>query len=167
MVEPFIIFSIDGASYAVRADQVQQIEIVENVTHVPNTPNFVDGIVYSRGKVVPVINLRKRFGLDRIPYDIYSRLIVIEVDYRVIGLAVDSAREFVHLDPTQILPPPETLSGPGVEYLEGVYSKDERIILVINLHHLLAKQEKDQLLKQMEDRDFEQELESSAEEAKR
>jgi purine-binding chemotaxis protein CheW len=165
MVEPFIIFSIDGASYAVRSDQVQQVEVVENVTPVPNTPDFVDGIVYLRGKVVPVINLRTRFGVERIPYDIYSRLVVIDLEQRVIGLAVDTAREFIHLESNQILPVPESLSGPGVEYLEGVHSKEERLILVINLHRLLAKQEKEQLLKDMENRDFKRELESRSEES--
>jgi purine-binding chemotaxis protein CheW len=145
MVEPFIIFSVGEAAYAVRSEQVQQIETVENVTPVPNTPDFIDGIVYLRGKVVPVINLRSRFGLDRKPYDIYSRLVVIELEKRVVGLAADSAREFLHLDTSLILPPPESLSGPGIEYLEGVYSKDNRLILVVNLHQLLDKKEKEQL----------------------
>jgi purine-binding chemotaxis protein CheW len=145
MVEPFIIFSVGGASYAVRSEQVQQVEVVENVTPVPNTPEFIDGIVYLRGKIVPVINLRSRFGMERIPYDIYSRLVVIELDKRVVGLAADSAREFVHLDPAELMPPPESLSGPGVEYLEGVYSKDNRLILVVNLHQLLDKQERAQI----------------------
>jgi purine-binding chemotaxis protein CheW len=146
MLEPYIIFSVGGASYAVRSELVQQIEIVENVTPVPNTPVFIDGIVYLRGKVVPVINLRSRFGIERIPYDIYARLVVIELEQRVVGLAADSAREFIHLDPAEIIPPPESLAGPGIEYLEGVYSKDNRLILVINLHRLLDQQEKDQLL---------------------
>lgn len=167
MVEPFIIFTIGEASYAVRSQQVHLIETVENVTPVPNTPDFVDGIVYSRGKVVPVINLRTRFGLERIPYGISSRLVVIELEKRVVGLAVDSAREFIHFNSSEILSPPESLTEPGVEYLEGVYSMDKRLILVINLHRLLAKQEKDQLIKDMENRNFEQEIDSNAGYARR
>jgi purine-binding chemotaxis protein CheW len=150
MVEPFIIFQVAGAFYGVRSAYVQQIDMIENVTRVPNTPGFVDGVVYIRGQVVPVINLRSRFGMDRRDYDIFSRLIVVEIEKRIIGLAVDSAREFFYIDPSDILPPPDTLTGPGVEYLEGTYSQDNRLILVVNLHHLLDREEKQQLSTKME-----------------
>jgi purine-binding chemotaxis protein CheW len=166
MREPFIIFSVGRTFYAVRSEQVQQIEVVENVTPVPNTPDYVDGIVYLRGKVVPVINLRTRFGLERQPFDIYSRLVVIELEQRVVGLAVDSAREFIHLDSSEIIPPPESLSGPGVEYLEGVHTQDDRLILIVNLHRLLEKREKEQFLQDMDNGAFGQEAEARIDEAR-
>lgn len=145
MREPYIIFKVANASYAVQSAYVKQVEMIENLTRVPNAPAFVEGVVYVRGQVIPVVNMRSRFGMERITYDLYARLLVISLDGRQIGLAVDSAREFMHLDSETIMPPPDTLLGPGVEYLEGVISLDERIILVVNLHELFKSEEREQI----------------------
>lgn len=141
MLEPFILFQVAGSNYAVYSAQVQQIEMIENITHVPNAPGYVEGIVYLRNQIVPVINLRERFGMEKIPYDLRARLIVIQVDGRTIGMAVDAAREFVWLDDEAITTPPESLTGSEIEYLEGVFSLNDRLILVVNLHRLLSQQE--------------------------
>lgn len=148
MLEPFILFKVAGTIYAVRSSQVQSVEMVEKITHVPNTPEFVEGVVYLRGQVVPVVNLRRRFKFDVIPYDLRSRLVVIGLDVRTIALAVDEAREFARLDPDSILPPPETLSGPDVRYLEGVISTDRGLLLVIRLSELFNFEEKAALSEQ-------------------
>jgi purine-binding chemotaxis protein CheW len=145
MREPFIIFTVAGAAYAVRSEQVLQVGMIENVTRVPNAPPYVDGVQYIRGQVVPVINLRARFGMERAAYDRLSRLVVITLGKRILGLAVDSAREFLYLETDEITPPPETVVGPGVEYLEGVISLNERLILVVNLGDLFNRQEREQL----------------------
>jgi purine-binding chemotaxis protein CheW len=143
MLEPYIVFQVAGSNYAVRAAQVQQVEMVENITHVPNAPDYVEGIVYLRNQIVPVINLRERFRMGKIPYDLRARLIVFQIDERTIGMAVDAAREFFWLDRETFTPPPESLTGSGIEYLEGVCSQNNRLILVVNLHRLLSQQEQD------------------------
>jgi chemotaxis signal transduction protein len=145
MREPYIVFQVADASYAVRSELVKQVEMIENLTRVPRTPGFVEGVVYLRGKVVPVVNLRTRFGMEKLPYTLYTRLIVISLTQRLIGLIVDSAREFMYLESEDIIPPPDTLKGPGIEYLEGVISLDERLILIVNLHELFDNQERKQL----------------------
>ena len=145
MEQPFILFQVAGATYAVRSEEVQQIEMIEEITHVPNAPGFVDGVVYLRGSVIPVVNLRARFGFEKIPYDLRSRLVVVQLDRRVVGLAADTAREFVKLEMSQILPPPEDLHGPNLVYLEGVISWKERLVLVVNLRKLLSFAEKEEL----------------------
>lgn len=145
MREPYILFTVAGATYAIRSGHVQQIEMVENITLVPKTPGFVDGIVYLRGQVVPVMNLRARFGMERIPYDLVARLIVVHLDNRVVGLAVDQAREFTYLSSEEFRPPPDTVKAPGVEYLEAVVSLEDRLILIMDLEHLLSKDEKEEL----------------------
>jgi purine-binding chemotaxis protein CheW len=145
MQEPYILFKVADATYAIHSDLVQQVVMLENLTRIPNAPDFVDGVLYVRGKVVPVVNLRVRFGMEKATYDLYSRLLVIKLGSRSLGLAVDSAREFVHLDADLVLPPPESLVGPGVEYLEGVYLLDERLILLVNLWQLFDVQERRQL----------------------
>jgi purine-binding chemotaxis protein CheW len=145
MEEPFILFRVDKATYGVRSAEVQQVEMIEEITPVPNAPSYIDGIVSLRGQIVPVINLRRRFALEQIPYDMLSRLVVVKIEGRVIGLAVDTAREFVKIDPELIENPPETLVGPGVEYLEGIVPEEKRLILILNLAMMLSQREKGQL----------------------
>lgn len=141
MLESFILFQINETMYAVPAKEVQEINMIEEITHVPNSPDFIEGIVLIRNQVVPVVNLRQRFHLEKIPYDLRSRLIITHLQNRLIGLAVDTAREFIHLDADQIHPPPETLTGPGTEYLDGVINWKERLILVVNLRRVLSFEE--------------------------
>ncbi|MGE5220908.1 MAG: chemotaxis protein CheW [Omnitrophica WOR_2 bacterium] len=141
MLETFILFYIGDTTYAVYSSDVQQIEMMDTVTHVPNSPDFIEGIVYIRSHVIPVVNLRQRFHLEKIPYNLRSRLIVTSLDNRLIGLAVDSAREFIRLDIDQIHQPPESLVGPGTEYLDGVINWNDRLILIVNLRRVLSFEE--------------------------
>ena len=76
-VEPYVLFSLDGTAYAIASTDVQRMEMVEKVTPVPNAPAYVDGVVFSRGKVVPAVNLRRRFGFERADYDLKTRMIVV------------------------------------------------------------------------------------------
>ena len=141
MSEPYILFEVADTTYAVKSDQVQQMEMIEKITSVPNTPDFVEGIVYLRGQVVPVINLRQRFGFEKAPYDIRSRLIVVNLDQRVVGLAVDSGREFVSIDDEQILPTPEDIKMVNADYLSGMVMLGERLTLILDLQNILNNQE--------------------------
>ncbi|NOX60350.1 MAG: chemotaxis protein CheW [Chloroflexi bacterium] len=145
MKEPFILFQINGATYAVPAAQVEQVEMIDKVTRVPNAPFFVDGIVYVRGRVIPVINMHERFGFPSKPYDLHSRIIVVRLGDRIVGLAVDSAREFVQLDREQMTPPPEIVADVNGEYLQGVISEDERLILILDIQRVLTPDEQDML----------------------
>lgn len=71
------------------------MEMVENITPVPKVPSYVDGVTLSRGKVIPVINLRERLGMERIPYNIKTRMIVVKLENRELGIIVDTAREYI------------------------------------------------------------------------
>ncbi len=109
--KPFVFFDLAGTTYAVTSDVVQQMEMIEHITPVPNAPPFIDGVVFARGQVVTVVNLRARFGFDRAPIDSRTRLMVMAIAGRSLGLLVDSAREFISLAEELILPPPEAISG--------------------------------------------------------
>src|SRR3954471_21025524 len=89
-----ILFELAGTRYAVKSSEVQHLEMVDHITPVPNAPPFVDGIVFSRGRVVPVVNLRKRFGLPAAANTLQTRLIVVKVGGREVGMIVDAAKEF-------------------------------------------------------------------------
>jgi purine-binding chemotaxis protein CheW len=138
MTETFILFTVAGTTYAVRSRDVAHVEMIEQVTAVPNAAPFVDGVVFSRGSVVPALNLRVRFGFDRAPYDIRTRLLVVRSDNRSVGLVVDSAREFLSMDASTIQPPSAGLHGLSGHYLEGVVNIGDRLILVLNLAEVLS-----------------------------
>ena len=135
--DSFILFELAGASYGVRSRFVQQMEMIEQITPVPNAQAFVEGVIFSRGQVIPALNLRVRFGFEKIPYDLRTRLIVINTGTRVLGLIVDTAREFVIIPPDAIHPPHEAITGLSGQYLEGIAMIDERIVLILSLDEVM------------------------------
>lgn len=135
--ESYVLFSLADTAYAVSSRDVERMEMVDHVTPVPNTPAFVDGVVFSRGRVVPAVNLRQRFGFVRVPYDPKTRLIIVAHGERVVGLIVDSAREFVTISAESIQPPPETMAATTGRYLRGVADADGRVILVLDVGGVL------------------------------
>lgn len=137
MTEPFVLFELAGTTYGVRSRFVQQIEMIEDVASVPNAHPAVEGVVLVRGQVIPALNLRVRFGFDKIERDLRSRLVVISTGARVVGMIVDTAREFIKIPTESIEPPPEALTGLSGQYLEGVASIGERLILILNLDAVL------------------------------
>lgn len=145
MKEPFVLFQINDATYAIPAAQVEQVEMIDKITRVPDAPFFVDGIVYVRGRVIPVINMHRRFGFSPKPYDLHSRIIVVRVGGRIVGLAVDSAREFIHFDREKMTPPPEVGVDINREFLQGVIPDAERLILVMDVESVLTPDEQDML----------------------
>ncbi|BAI88624.1 MULTISPECIES: chemotaxis protein CheW [Arthrospira] len=136
--QPFILFELDHTTYGIPSDMVQQMEMVEQITPVPNSPSFVVGVVFSRGQVIPAIDLRVRFGFGKIAYTLRSRLIVINTNERTVGLIVDTAREFVSIPAQTIQPSPEGISSLSGKYLAGIATLGERVILILNVSELLV-----------------------------
>lgn len=135
----YVIFQLGNTHYGIRSRYIQQIEIIENITHVPNVPNYVDGVVFSRGKVVPAINLRTRFGMDKISYDIKTRMIVVKVKDREVGLIVDSAREYLTIPRENIQESFEDIFEISERFLEGTANLGGRLILILNLEEILKE----------------------------
>jgi purine-binding chemotaxis protein CheW len=135
--DTFVIFTLAGTTYGVRSNLVQQMEMIEHITPVPNAPPAVEGVVFSRGRVIPAINLRVRFGFERIPIELQTRLVITNLDGRTIGLIVDRAREFISIPSDLIQPPNEAISGLSGKYLEGIATPGDRIILILNLNEVI------------------------------
>jgi purine-binding chemotaxis protein CheW len=135
--EPYILFELAGATYAVRTQDVQHMEMVEQITPVPNAAPFVEGVVFSRGQVIPALNLRVRFGFPREALSLRTRLIVVQAGQRRVGLIVDDAREFRNLPADAIQPPHESVSGLSGRYLRGIANVGERLILVLDVAEVL------------------------------
>lgn len=136
--EPYVLCELAGTAYAIPSHAVQRIEMIEHVTPVPNAPPFVDGVVFSRGRVVTAINLRRRFGFERVGYDLKTRLVVVAHAERAVGLIVDSAREFVTISADAIQPPPEGMASTTGNYLEGVATIDGKVILILNVAEIIS-----------------------------
>jgi purine-binding chemotaxis protein CheW len=142
--EPFVLFELAGTTYGVRSRFVQQMEMIEHITPVPNALPAVEGVVLARGQVIPALNLRVRFGFEKIPYDLRSRLMVVNKRGRTLGLIVDAAREFFSIPDAAIEPPPEAITGLSGKYLEGIATVKGRMILVLNLDEVIDLGEQEQ-----------------------
>jgi purine-binding chemotaxis protein CheW len=136
-MRPYILFSVAGTTYGVHSDSVKHMEMIEQVTAVPNSPAFVEGVVFSRGQVVPVLNLRVRFGFERVERNLRSRLLVVDVGGRLLGLLADDAREFVAIPESSIRPPSEGIGGLTGHYIDGVATLGDRIVLILNLNQVV------------------------------
>jgi len=136
--DSYILFELAGTTYGLRSQEVKHMELVEQITPVPNAPAFVEGVVFSRGQVIPAINLRMRFGFPRQEHTARSRLIVVDAGQRSVGLLVDSAREFRNLPAESIQPPSESIAGLSGKYLRGIAIVGERLILLLDIKEVLT-----------------------------
>ena len=135
--QTYIVFVVAGTSYAVPSQQVQHMEMVERVTPVPNAPAFIEGVVFSRGQVVPVINLRARFGFERASITQRARLLVVQHGSRSVGLLADEAREFTAIADASIQPPSDAIGNLSGSYLDGVATLGQRIVLILNIREVV------------------------------
>ncbi len=133
----YVLFELAGTCYAIPTRFVRQMEMVEHITPVPNAPAFVEGIVFVRGQVTPAMNLRRRFGFESAPHTLRTRLVVVSLDNRSVGLIVDSAREFLVIPPESIQPLPEAISGLSGKYLSGISMLGDRLIMIVDVEELL------------------------------
>lgn len=139
--DSYIVFQIDKTNFGIKSKWIQELTMVENITPVPNVPSYIEGITLSRGNVIPVINLRMRFGLPKKDYDLKTRMIVVTLDNRKVGIIVDSAREYIYIPPEKIQPPPERMFTISSNFLEGIANLDNRIILLLNIKAILESSE--------------------------
>jgi purine-binding chemotaxis protein CheW len=137
----YILFELDRAAYAIPSVDVQHVEMVEHITPVPNTAPAVDGVVFSRGQVIPAINLRARFGLPRVPHTQRSRLIFLSTQARIVALIVDSAREFQRIPSEAVRAVEDTLTGIQGNYVKGVATVKGRNVLLLDVGAVLTLEE--------------------------
>ena len=136
--EPFILFELAGTTYGLPSSVVQHMDMLEQVTPVPNASPVIEGVVFVRGQLIPALNLRLRFGFPKLPYDLRTRLVVIQHGERRVGLIVDTAREFVRISADAFQPPPEAVSGLSGNYLQSIATLGDRLVLILNLAEVLS-----------------------------
>lgn len=131
-------FHIDGEEFGLDILRVQEIIRIQPLTRVPNSPDFVDGVINLRGKVIPVIALRKRFGLPDQAHDKQTRIVVVEVNGNILGFIVDSVSEVLRV-PAETVEPPPRLGKVEREYVSGVGKLDDRLLILLDVDRLMSE----------------------------
>ena len=135
-------FSLDNEEYGVEVLKVREIIRMTNITHMPNTPAHVDGIINLRGKVIPIISMRKRFGLPESENCSQTRIIVMDMGHELTGFIVDSVSEVLRISGSEVQPPPGVVSG-GIdhEFVAGVINRADRLLVLLDLEKMFSSEE--------------------------
>lgn len=140
-----VTFSIGDEEFGVEILKVQEIIRMLEITKVPKAPPFVEGVINLRGKVIPILDLRKRFGLSSRSHDKNTRIIVIEINSMIVGFIVDSVSEVLRLPANTVEPPPPVVAGLDSDYISGVGKLEDRLLIMLDLNRLLSNEEQEKL----------------------
>src|SRR5579875_1688869 len=138
-------FKLGSEEYGVEIAQVQEINRMVAVTHVPRAPQFMEGVINLRGQLIPIIDLRARFGMPREEHTKNTRIVVTEIGTKRVGMVVDSVSEVLRLALDQIEPAPEMITGVDTEYIRGVGKIEDRLIILLDLAKIISGSEKREL----------------------
>ncbi|HET6485770.1 MAG TPA: chemotaxis protein CheW [Spirochaetia bacterium] len=142
-----ISFAVGDEEYGLEILLVKEVIRMREITRLPKQPTFIKGIINLRGDVIPIVDLREKFGLERHVYSATTRVIVVDVEEKLVGMVVDAARQVVRVPADQIDPPPAIVGGMSTDYIKGVGKLDERMIILLNIDRILSREEKLQLQK--------------------
>lgn len=145
VVLQLVTFRLGNEEFSLDILKVQEIIRHMDLTRVPKTPDFVDGVINLRGRVIPVLDLRKRFGLPKDENTNETRIIVVDVDNRTVGLKVDAVSEVLRLPADTVEPPPAIITGVESEYIKGVGKLDGRLLILLDVAKILTCTERDAL----------------------
>lgn len=138
-------FKLGSEVFGVNILQVREINRMLEITKMPGSPDFVEGVINLRGRVIPVISLRKRLNLEDKVHDEDSRIIVVETDNKILGFIVDSVSEVFRVPVSNIEPPPSLTSGVDIHYIQGVCKMENHLIVLLSLSKVLSEKEIEQL----------------------
>lgn len=136
-----VTFRVGTEEFAIPILSVQEINRMMQITRVPQSPPFVEGVINLRGKIIPVVDLRRRFGLEQATNSNDTRIIVVEVGGRVIGFTVDRVNEVLRIEENIVEPPPAMVCGVDTEYVRGVGKLEDRLLILLELGRLFGAEE--------------------------
>lgn len=131
-------FKIGSEEYGIDILKVQEINRMPDITRVPQAPHYVDGVINLRGKVIPIINTRRKFCLEEKETDKDTRIVVVDIEGEVIGLVVDSVNEVLRIPHSIVEPPPNVTIDSGANYITGVARLDDRLLILLDLGRLVG-----------------------------
>jgi purine-binding chemotaxis protein CheW len=132
-------FRVGKEHFGVPIELVHEIVRIMDITSVPDAPDFIEGVINLRGKIIPVIDLRKRFGETKITSGKKNRILVAEIMDKIVGLVVDAASEVVKIPPADIEPPPNVFGESEVNYVTGVGKLANKLIILVDLGKIMQR----------------------------
>jgi purine-binding chemotaxis protein CheW len=138
-------FRLGSEEYGVDIAQVQEIIRLVEITHVPRAPHFMEGVINLRGQLIPIIDLRTRFGMPRVAATKSTRIVVTEIANKRVGMVVDSVSEVLNIPTDHVEEAPDMVAGVGTEYIAGVGKINDRLIIMLDLAMVISTQEKQEL----------------------
>jgi purine-binding chemotaxis protein CheW len=133
-----VTFEVGQEEFAIDILAVQEINRMMQITRVPQSPPAVEGVINLRGRIIPVVDLRKRFGMESKAHAAESRIIVVEVAGRVLGFTVDRVNEVLRVDGSIVEPAPSLTSGVDADYVRGVGKLNDRLLILLDLERLFS-----------------------------
>ncbi len=133
----FLAFKLGQEEYGIDILKVQEIRGYENVTRIANSPEYIKGVVNLRGTIVPIIDMRIKLNLGEPSYDEFTVVIVLNIGQRIVGMVVDSVSDVITLSPEQIKPAPSVGSALETDYLIGLGTIDERMLILVDIDRLM------------------------------
>ena len=145
-LEQMVTFNLGQEEFGVNILQVQEINRMVEITEVPQTENYVEGIINLRGKVIPIINLRKKFGMPDKEYDNHTRIVVVDIGGETVGMVVDGVSEVLRVPAGSLEEAPRLVAvsngdSSGAEFIKAVVKMENRMLIYLNLERIMALSE--------------------------
>ncbi len=137
----FLAFTLGSEEYGIDILKVQEIRGYETVTRIANAPEFIKGVINLRGIIIPVVDMRIKFNLGQPVYDQFTVVIILNIGGRVVGMVVDSVSDVTTLTPDQVKPAPEMGTAFSSDYMIGLGTIDERMLILVNIDKLMSSPE--------------------------
>ncbi len=131
-------FTLGKEEYGIDILKVQEIRGYDAVTTIANTPEFIKGVINLRGTIVPIVDMRIKFNLGNVEYNQFTVVIILNIAHRVVGIVVDGVSDVITLTADQLKPAPEFSSGLDTEYILGLGTVDQRMIIVVDIERLMT-----------------------------
>ena len=148
--EQYLTFMLAGEEYGVDILRVQEIKGWDKVTRIPHTPDYVLGVINLRGAVVPIIDLRRRFGLEAIAFGPTTVVIVLRImsgrDERTVGIVVDAVSEVYNVNPADSKPPPDVCGGIDTVFVKALATIEEKMLILLDIDRLIGSSVSDDIL---------------------
>ncbi len=136
--QQLVVFDLAHEAYGVDIGTVREIIRMQDVTSVPHRPDYVSGVINLRGRITPVVDLRKRFNLPETEISRESRIVVVDIDGQDIGMIVDAVTEVLRISSDQIEPPSNMIAAGGSDYIVGIAKLESQLVLLLDLERVLT-----------------------------
>ncbi|WP_420476733.1 chemotaxis protein CheW [Noviherbaspirillum sp. ST9] len=137
----FLAFTLGKEEYGIHILKVQELRGYEEPTRIANAPDFIKGVVNLRGIIVPIVDMRIKFNLGTPTYDQFTVVIILNINGRVVGMVVDSVSDVITLSPDQVKPAPEMGTALNTDYLIGLGTVDQRMLILVDIDKLMSSAE--------------------------